>query len=385
MIHVSTRRKIAVAVIVIFLVASGAATLVLTRTYAPGRLAARAQAALAAATGLEWELETPTISVDDTATFPTVRVHSGGRTLLSAGPVKVTGLPSVSGKWLPRSVSLHQVMLYVDPGGEPGFEATLAAVAALEARSQGVQYELPPDVSVDVSYAGKSPVKFAAKSGGLPGGGSLQLEARVESISRDFHLGISQAEMTLSGSLAEAAVAMPSLIDKLHAATRTLGIDLSQGQIAASWKDSHETIELTNEAGWNVSAEAMNEAGLTMNGWEVQATMKSVTVTNGILSAAEGNVAFAAPSMETKRLSAILATIGVKALAEADTPARFENVRMAAEFSWRDAVVSARPPADMPALVWCEVAGQVIKLATGEGQTAVADIQQAVSSGSTPK
>jgi hypothetical protein len=174
-------------------------------------------------------------------------------------------------------------------------------------------------------------------------------------------------------------------VEKVREATRDLGLDLSQGSLAAQWKNGHETVELTDAGGWRVDAGTVKRAGFATDEGDIEVSLKSISLADGAVIGVEGSVVFNAKALETKKLSGLLGALGMKALADAGTPARFENVRIAADFSYRDGIVSVRPSADKPALVWCEVAGQVIKLASGEGQAPLADIKQQIMSGSTSR
>jgi len=70
--------------------------------------------------------------------------------------------------------------------------------------------------------------------------------------------------------------------------------------------------------------------------------------------------------------------VGLAGLTGENVPPAFENVRIAADLALADGVLSAKPAAGKPALIWSEVDGQTIVIFAAEAHAPFAEVVSAV-------
>jgi len=243
-------------------------------------------------------------------------------------------------------------------------------------KASSIEIALPENFEVHLNYSGAATLQYAAASAVFLQKRMLELDNR-NSGPRDYSLIVSIPEALLASPIDSPGDALVQAVAASAGnAVLVRTANPTDGRLTAAWDEDSETVEFSNPGGWTISdAETLNFTGKTGS---LHARIDSFTAVDGDLAAFEGSFEYSADEVASKTLSGWLAAVGLAGLTGENVPPAFENVRIAADLALADGVLSAKPAAGKPALIWSEVDGQTIVIFAAEAHAPFAEVVSAV-------
>ena len=374
-ISIRNRRRLAVAVIVLFALVSGTLSWVATREYSPEGLSARASAAFRDVTDHHITLGEARVSVHNLVTFEGAAVIEDGKCRVSAGRIAVTGVPRPLVPWRPEAVEPEQVTLQVDLSDPAGRLEGVKLLARLVERAGDIRVIAPEYMTVEVLYDKPEAVRYVAPSAAFLADERLDIitlpevfaAPRGAGASRPYLFTATPDAITLSAPLDSPALPLAQAVAEDSGGAMLARLDGgADARFTAVWTAEDMTVTFTSK-GWQLRGPAAEMLGPNLPRGNLSVTLTSFVIRNGRFDSSDGLLEFAADKADSAALAEWLKCFGLVGLAGQGAPRTLDNVRAAAAFRVSGDSVSIQPAPGRPALLWLDDGPEQRVLFSGSG------------------
>ncbi|MCD6405534.1 MAG: hypothetical protein J7M19_06880 [Planctomycetes bacterium] len=391
MLHVKTRRRLAVALVAAFAVIAVAAARVTWSHYSPGAIDRQARKALGQLAGCDVSLGQAHLSTGGYVTFQKAAFLEDGRTVATADAIVISSLPRPWGDWQPGAIATgkwHASLDLGDPGKALSDCSRLVDLAhnigkvikkdaARSTFLPGAEAPAAFALEIDVKCPGVPLLRYAADEDDLFEKRLLRMSPRDGAAPQGWSFTATGEQIELQAAIDAAAEPLADLVAKKAGARLFDHIeDTSGGRFTALWTKDGESVRFATAGGWELAQSAPGSLGLTVPEGHLAVRVDAFAVKDGRLEALSGSLEFATEKITSGTLSRWLGALGLDAFGESNTPDYFENVHVAADFTIEDGVLCIRASEGKPTLVWAEVDGETIPLFSGSGEIALDDFRR---------
>ncbi len=391
MLHVKTRRRLAVAFLALFAVIATAAALITWRRYSPLALDTQARKALERLTGYNVVLGDAHLSAKGYVVFEKAAFLEDSRTIATTAPVVIFSLPSPWGDWRPGAITTGKWHTSIDLGDPVEALSDCSRLVDLAHNIGKILKKDAPEISslpgaapgaafaleIDVKCPGGPVLHYAADEGDLFKKQLLRMTPRDRPAPPGWSFTATGEQIDLQATTDEAAEPLADFVAKKAGACLFNYIkDNSGGRLTAVWTKDGEIVQFTKDGGWKLKDNAPGALGLTVPEGRLVAYVDTFVVKDGRLEKLSGSLDFTAEQIASRTVSVWLGALGLDAFGESDTPDYFENVFVAVDFTLQHGVLRVYARKEKPSLVWAEVDGETIPLFSGSGETRLDDFKR---------
>jgi hypothetical protein len=389
--NIRSRRRLAAAVVVAFVVLSGAITWTATREYSPEALSERAAAAFRDATSHHVTLGEARVSVEDLVTIEGANVIEDGKSRVSAERVIIAGVPRPLSSWRPDSVRPEKVSIEMDLDDPGGRLEGVRLLAALVDRMGDIDVVAPQYLTVKVSYGGLKRVPYFAPSAIFLADKRLDIITPNEVFAappgaagpRPYVFTAAADAVTLSAPLDYSALPLARAVAQGSGAATLERLEGgADARFSAVWTADDATVTFTS-SGWRLRGPAAETLGPNIPQGKLDVTITSFVMRNDRFDSSDGVLEFAADKAETAAVARWLEAFGLVGLAGA--PKTLENVRIAAVFRVSGDAVSIHPVPGRPALIWLDSGRDRSPLFSGSGAAPLSELRSLAGAAPSPK
>jgi len=358
MLGVQTRRRLAIALIVAFVIISCALTFAVAHYYRPQTLEKRAEAEFNSLFPCALSLGPASVSLKDEVTFASASLSLYDREFLTAGVVTVKGLPKPVEGWRPSGIELRDVKLLIDlDSPERGMDGVKALTDVLN-RSGRSRLSLSGSTEVVVSRKGKD-IRYTASPDDFLSGRPLRLVPVGHSAPADWALTLAPESLTLRAPVRKTGDEFSDAV--LHDAAPLFlskAENAQDGYVTATWTTDYEAFDFGDAKGWRVGDAALCEMSVPLPPGAASLNVTAFSVEDGEITDLDASFEYSGKQVKSDELSRVFTLVDLPAL-PAGTPPELETACACGTLSLHKGVIALKALPGTPGLLWTQ-AGAVI-------------------------